>query len=187
MEENEPAGRVFLVMVALEGFLSVRIFPPNNGKTSLVHYRTLSFFALRFTYSRRELTRTMPPNWWKEALKLVSDWLLFRDHSPPERQDAGGSLRASRSAGLVLPRVRLCQTQQRNNRFRHHRVFFISLPSAFLFPVLGGGWILIKFTFFITVPSGISNEYGFYKSLRIFQYGNQCMREVCHLNFVVSL
>jgi hypothetical protein len=81
-------------------------------------------------------------------------WLavLFRDHSSPERQDAGGSLWAGRSAGLVLPGVRLCQTQQRNNRFRLHRVFFISLPSTCLFPV--PGLILIKFTFFITVLSG---------------------------------
>ncbi len=94
----------------------------------------------------------MPPNWWKEALNLGSDRLLFRDHSPPERQDADGSLWASRSAGLVLPGVRLCQTQQRNNRFRLHRVFFISLPSTCLFPV--PGLILIKFTFFITVLSG---------------------------------
>ncbi len=101
-----------------------------------ISFNLFSNSVVHFTYSRRKLTRTMPLNWWKEALNLGSDWLLFRDHSPPERQDAGGSLWASRSAGLVLPRVRLCQTQQRNNRFRH-RVFFYIL--SFRFPITGPG------------------------------------------------
>jgi hypothetical protein len=101
---------------------------------------------VRFTYSKRKLTRTMPPNWWKETLNLGSDWLLFRDHSSPERQDAGGSLWAGRSAGLVLPRVRVCQTQQRNNRFRH-RVFFISLPSTWIRNHMAS-WIRIRFLYY---------------------------------------
>jgi hypothetical protein len=92
--------------------------------------------VVHVTYNRRRLACRIPPNWWKEALNLGSDWLLFRDHSPPERQDAGGSLWASRSAGLVLPGVRLCQTQQRNNRFRHRMFFYF--PS-FHSPVTGPG------------------------------------------------